>query len=188
MRVVLERREVLFYTALYRCRIDIANDHYSHAVWCIPLFVVSDQLIPGKGLKNLNLAYRIAGCKAGILEKVVQQELLKPVLGSLVLSPLLYHNPTLIIYILLLKLDIGGPLAQHLYALVHQLGLVRGNLKHEHGLVIGCICVDLRAELDSILLQEIYHLVPRIFLGSIESHVLEEMGQPQLVIILHHRA
>ena len=79
-------------------------------------------------------------------------------------------------------------MGENLYGLIYKLWFVGRNIKHEYSPVKTCVSVYVRSELDSVLLQEVHHLILRVFLCAIEGHVLKEMGQSQLVFILHYRA
>ena len=48
---------------------------------------------------------------------------------------------------------------------------------------LGCICIYIVAEADSVLLQEFEDGLVRIFLRSVECHMLEEVGQTVLVVL-----
>ena len=86
VRVVLKRRKVFLYAALHCFSINIAYDNDSHTVRRVPLFIVSDKLISGKGIQNLHLSIWIPNRETGIFHKLFKHKDMESSLWFLVHS------------------------------------------------------------------------------------------------------
>ena len=103
-------------------------------------------------------------------------------------SPLLTYDAALAFDFLGVVGGVAGPVAENVEALVHELGLIGWNLELVHGLVERRVRVEIGSEPHADALQVVHEVVLREPLGAIERHVLVEVREPALVVILEHRA
>ncbi len=79
------------------------------------------------------------------------------------------------------------PVFQDLKGLSQNFGAVRGHFQHVNGFIERSIGIDLRAEFHA----DRFEIVDQFLFGKVfcpvERHVLAEMGQPLLVVILKNR-
>ena len=86
-----------------------------------------------------------------------------------------------------IEADVGGDLLQHQQALLQHRRVVGGHVEGVDGLVERGAGVGVLAEAHADLLDEVDHLLLLEQAGAVERHVLDEVGQPPLLLGLQHR-
>jgi hypothetical protein len=83
---------------------------------------------------------------------------------------------------------VAGPVLEHVERRLDRLLVVGGDLEHVDRLVEGRVRVDVGAELHAGVLEEIDELLPLEAARAVEEHVLEEVRDAALVLLLEHGA
>ncbi len=103
--------------------------------------------------------------------------------------------PPLLDYHTAFALDLGAvesqadrPIGEDLDATREQPRTVRRHGEHVHRLIERSVGIEVRAETHAYRLQIVYQLVLRKIPGAVERHVLHEVGEPELVVVLEHRS
>jgi hypothetical protein len=169
---------------LHRGDVYVARRHHRHAVGPVPGAVERAQAIGGEPADDLG---RADGEAVGIAGSVEEHGQLLPLDApgcALPKPPLLEHDSAL-----LLDLRVGqgrarGEIGQGEESLLHEAGLVGGDVQHVDGLIEGRVRVGIGAEAGTDGLQ-VRDQLPRLeVLAPVEVHVLEEVGQAALVVVL----
>ena len=105
------------------------------------------------------------------------------VAGLVAQAPLLAYHTSLIVESLLLAGNVARPVVQYQQ---HRIDEGIAHQRHcgyiVHRLVPGSISVYVVAEAHSVFGQELEQALAGIVLGAVECHVLQEMGEPVLVV------
>ena len=170
-------------------RFNITHNDECLQVGTIPTAVVAAQGLVGEVLHHL---HRADGHTVGILAVLVecrQSGLEETHFGTATYTPLLFDNTTLLVDFLVLEQEVVTPVVQD-----EQTGIDGAGYLHIHiiyiidGLVEGGIGVEVLAELHSDALQVLLQGIAREVGCAIETHVLQEMGETTLVVLLLHGA
>jgi hypothetical protein len=173
---------------LHRLRIEITDGDHGHQVGAIPVLVVADERLDWRLLDDLRLTDRDAVRVARALEHHLRVLVEQPHAGAAAEPPLLEHYAALLRDLVRVERDVGRPVAQDVEALVHVVGLVARNLELIDGLVPRRVRVEIGAEPHADALEIAHELVLLEPLRAVERHVLVEVSEPALIVVLLHRA
>ncbi len=79
-------------------------------------------------------------------------------------------------------------IAEEQKRLAHRLGVVGRHVQHVHGLVEARVGVHARPQPHADRLHELHQVLLGEVLAAIEGHVLDEVRQPELVVVLDDRS
>ena len=183
----LEGGEALPDARLHRLRVEIADRDDGHQVRPVPVLVEVPQPLRRDLSQHLRIADRQPLRVARAVEAIGDLGVAEPRSGTPAAPPLLDHDATLEFDLLVVQGDGAGPVLEHQERLVQDVRVVRRHLQHVDRLVEAGVRVDVRPEAHADALQVVEQL--RLFevLRAVERHVLDEVGQPELVVVLEHR-
>ena len=181
---ILEIAEVLADPRLDRVRLEVADGDDRHQVGPVPVVVEAPQGLVGRVLEDLAVADRQPLGVARAVEEDGELLVAHARLGAAAESPLLDHDAALLVDLLVLEGDAVGPVLEDLEGRVDDLRVVGRDLEHVDRLVEARVGVDVRAEAHADALEVVDQLLLLEVLGAVEGHVLDEVGQPALVVVL----
>ncbi len=182
------RRKVLLHLGLDQFRVEVADDDNSHQIGPVPALVVGPQLLDGRGLDDLGQANRVPLGVSRRAEQQGQQALLPARGEPLVDAPLFQDDLALQLHLLRREGHRVGPVTENLERRLEDLGIVRRNLEEVPGGVVTGLGVQVRAKRTADGLEVGHDLLLGETLRSIEGHVLDEVRQPALFLLLQDRA
>ena len=185
---VLEAAEVRHDEALDAVALEVAHRDDRHQVRSVPVVIEALEGLGRSTFEDLPLTDRET---LGVLRSGEQDgELLvtDSCLGAEAEPPLLDHHAALLVHLLLLEGHRLSPLAQDLEARLEQPGLVGRYFEHVDGFVEAGVGVDVGTEAHAGRLEIVDQLETGEVLRAVECHVLDEVGQTLLIVVLLHRA
>jgi hypothetical protein len=169
-------------------QVDVADDHQHAVVGAVPPSVVADQLLARGAAHDVRKADRQplrhprSGKDGG--EQLLEHPLARP----LARVHLLQDDAALLLDALRQQAQAEGEVRHAQQALLHGLGVRVRQRKHERGLVEAREGVLVVAEGQADRFEVLHQLARREVLAAFEGHVLEEVRQPALVVILVDRS
>ena len=202
-RLILRHRVVLTLRGIGRRRLDvckhgldfllhdihvhIAHDDDSLQVGTIPAAIVGAQVLVREIHHDV---HRTDGHTVGIFTALIQNVesiLLHAHHGRAAHAPLLVDNATLLVNFLAVERQVVAPVVQDKQARVHRTLNLHVYIVHViHRLVKRSIGIQVLAKLHADTLQVLFQSVAREVCGTIEAHVLQEVSQTTLVLLLLH--
>ena len=183
----LAAREVLLHFGFHLVDVDVANDDDGLHVRTIPVFVETHDDVALEVADDFLLA---DGETQSIL-RAFQQDgeggFLQTFAGAEAATPFLDDDATLVFNLLRGEEQLACPAVEDFETHLDHIGLVARQIDIIDGLVESRPGVDAAAKLDTVLLQLADHLVALVVLGTVEGHVLTEVGKTLLVLVLEHR-
>ena len=180
--------KILVNLSLHGVHVDVANDDDGLQVGTIPVIVeagddgaleVADDLLKTDG--------QTVGV-AGAFQHDGPSGLAQTLLGTETTAPLFEDDATFVLNLVLVEQQFGSPAVEDFETHLNQVLVVGGQLDVVDGLVEGGPGVDATAKFDTVLLQGADHLVTLVVLGTVEGHVLAEVGQTLLVVVFEDGA
>jgi hypothetical protein len=164
----------------------IAYDHDRHEIGSIPVRV---KLLEPGGIRVLD-DLRCADRQAFGIARPFQQHR-KLLVGNPLASaepepPFLEDDATLLLDLRRIERDVVRPVLHDEQRPIDDGGVLGRNLKLVNRLVEAGVRVDVRAEAHPERLHEIDDFEPRKVERPVEGHVLHEMREPSLVVLLQH--
>jgi len=181
-----DRSELLLDQRLDRRLVEVADGDDRHLVRAVPVLVEAPQRVVRERLEALLGA---DGQPLGVTRSLQQdRELLvaHPGARAASLPPLLDDDAALLVDLGRREGQVVRPVFQDQERFLEQLRLVGGNLQHVHGLVEARVGVDARAGAHPDRFHELDHRRSREVRGAVECHVLDEVREPELVLVLEH--
>ena len=176
--------KVLLDLALNRLGIEVAHGDNSHQIGPVPALVEILQALGGGVLDNFREAN---GAPFGVLrvtQNYPEQVVSEAGVEALSQTPFLQHNAPLQLHFLRFEGYCVGPVAEDLKCLLGDLRVVGWNLYKVNSDIEACISVYVGAEGAANGLQIFDDLLLGESFGAIKSHVLYEVGQALLVLLL----
>ena len=171
-----------------RVGVEIADGHDGHEVRTVPVAIEPGEGFVREGLERLLVTdrkpHRIA--RAGEQDRELLVE--HPRFRAQAQAPFLHHHAPLPVDLLRLEGDPGGPVLENVQRPREHARRIGRDLELVDGLVERRARVEMRPEAHPQALDEIDQRLLREALRSVERHVLDEMRQAALVIVLEHRA
>ena len=167
--------------------IEVADGDHRHQVRTIPIRVELPQPGGGDLLNDLRTADGRSVGIARALQQDRQLRVTQPRCGTQTLPPLFEDDAALPVHGGRLERDVAGPILHDEQRAIDHGGAVGRNLQLVHRLVEARVCVHVRAEPHAERLDERDHVLAGKMLGAVEGHVLDEMRQPPLIVVLEHR-
>ena len=168
--------------------LNIAHHHHGHQVGAVPVFV---EALDGFMLEALETFFCADGQALGVqraAEYFGQQNLIDAVLQPFSQAQLFQHNATLSVGIGIVKTHALCPVLQHQETLFDVVRVFGGDGQHVHRLVEAGVGVQVSAKLHPDGLQVRNQLMLLKVGGTVERHVLNHVGQPQLVFVFQNRS
>ena len=171
-----------------RLGVDVTRHHDDHPLRPVPGTIERQKLVARGGLDHVLEADRLPFGVARAREQERQHRLGRSLAGAVTRTLLAQDHAAF-------GVDLGGrqgqsagDLAQDTKALVEQPLVIAGQIELVDGVGEAGAGVGVRAEGEAGALQELDQLARRQVLRALERHVLEEMGEPALLLGLHQRA
>ena len=172
-----------------RVHVEVADHDHRHQLRSVPFFVEAAQCLCGRIAHDLHVADRVPLLVAGAAEQKLENLFVQAAAGVLVAQTLLFdHHASLQLHLICGNRRAAGPVLGHLERLADDLLVVGRELKEVDGFVEGGVGVDVRPEGHADALKVGDQLLLWKALGAVEHHVLEEVGQAKLVLVLLDRA
>ena len=178
------RREVLADLGLDQRRIEVAHGDHGHQVGPVPALVVGPQLLHGRGFEDLGQADRAAVGVAGGAEEQREQVGLEARREPLIQAPLLEHDAALELHLVGVEADRVRPVAENLEGRLEDLGVVGRDLQEVQRVVVAGLGVEIGAKAAADRLEVVDDLLLGEARRPVEGHVLDEVGQPALLVLL----
>ena len=168
--------------------VDVAHDDDGHQVRAVPVAVEGADGLGRGVLDNVRQPDReaLGVARAGVLDR--ELDAVHALLRALPEPPLLEHDAALALDGRVGEGDAAGPLAQHVEAGREDGRRVGRDLEHVDGLVERRVGVEVRPEARPDALEVADELGLGEALGPVEGHVLEQVREPALVLVLEHAA
>ena len=173
---------------LDRRRLEIADRDDRHQIGPVPIGVELLQTVVGERPEDLGLADRQPIRVAGVLEKDGKLRVQHPRARPQAHPPLLEDDPALFLDLLRIERDGLRPVFHDEQRPVDDAGIVGRNLQLVDRLIEARVGVDVRPEAHAHRLQEGDGLLLREVARAVEAHVLDEVGQPSLIVVLENRS
>ncbi len=174
---------------LDRGLVEIADRDDRHQVGPIPVRVELRQPIVLEALEDLLLADRKPLGVARALEQHRQLLVEHARARAAAEAPLLDDDAALLVDLGRIERDVAAPSPRGSRTLcATHVRLVGRHLQHVDRLVEARVRVDVRAEPHADRLHEVDDVLLREVLRAVERHVLDEVREPALVVVLEHRA
>ncbi len=168
--------------------IEVADGDDRHQVGSIPVGVELLQAIVRKRADDLGLADRQALGVARVLEQHGQLHVQHPRAWPEPRAPLLQDDAALLVDLLGIERDGVRPVLQDEERPIDHARVVGGNLQLVDRLVEARVGVDVRTEAHACRLQERDDVLFREVARAVEAHVLDEVREPPLVVVLENRS
>ena len=176
------------HAAFHLIHIKVTHNNHSLHVGTIPVLIKTDNVV---AFKTHNHTLQANG-KTLSVTRALQHggpSLVAQTVGSTqVATPLLMNNATLCLNLFGLEKQTATPAIEDVETHLHHGGIVGGHVHIIHRLVEAGVRINATAKLNAVLLQGINHRVAGETLNAIESHVLAEVSQTTLRLILEDRA
>ena len=183
-----DRREVRLDQVLDRGAVEVADRDDGHQIGAVPVLVEARQLIRLERLDDFRLADRQPVRVARALEQDRKQLVGQARARAAPQAPLFHDDAALLVDLDRIERHVVRPVFEHQQRAVDRLGLVGRNLQHVHGLVEARVGVEVRAEAHPERLDERDDGLLREVLRAVERHVLDEVREPLLVVVLEDRS
>ena len=174
--------------------VEVPHGDHRHEIGPVPVPVEPLESRGGSRFQHLGLPDRQAVRIEGALEQDGELGVEHPGLRPPPEPPLLDHHSALGVHLLGVEEHGAGPVLEDLERRLQHFRIVHGDAQHVDGLVEAGVGVDVGTELHPDRLQVVDQLLLLEVLGAVEGHVLGEVGQTELVLILqdgagvHHQA
>ena len=183
---ILDGREVLPHERLDRRLVEVADRNHGHQVRAVPVVV---ELLQQCGIELrdvVGVADRqpIRVARAG--EQHRKLLVAHPRRGAAAAPPFFGDDLPLLVDDRRIEHHVVRPVLEDQHGLVHDVRPVGRNLELVDRLVEARERVDARAELHADRLHERDDLLARIVLRAVERHVLDEVREPALAVVLEH--
>ena len=178
-------REHLLYLCLGAVHVDVAHHDDGLQVGAVPLVVIVAQNLVGEVVHHRHQTdgHAVAGTTVG--HQCGQLAVQYTHLCRIALAPLLVDDATLLVNLLLIQGEVATPVVQDQQDTVHCGGAGSGYIIYIiYGLIDGSVGIQLLAELHADALQVAQQGIAGIVLGTVEAHVLQEVGQAALLLFL----
>ncbi len=169
-------------------RIHVTDHRHRHAVRPIPF--ARERAQPG-GVRALDDVGIADGQALGVTRAVHEDgelQALQARVRALAQAPFLQHDPALLVDLVLAQRPAAREVGEDGETLLHEAAAVAGHLEDVHRLVEAGVRIGVRAEARADGLQEPDELAGGEVLAAVEGHVLEEVGEAALVLLLEDGA
>ena len=173
---------------LDRLSIKIADRDDRHQIRPVPVLVEAAQPVGGRVRQDVGVPDRESFRVARTVEDDRELLILDPRRAPPPSAPLLDHDTALLVDLLRVEDDATGPVHQDLEGRREHLGVVHRDLQHVHRFVEAGVGVDVGSKPHPDRLEVVHQLQLLEVLGAVEGHVLDEVGKPELVVVLEDRA
>ena len=180
--------EMLPDEALNPSRVELAHRDDGHEVGAVPVVVEAPQGVVGERLQHGLFPDGQPQGVAGILKENGELAVAHAALGAPAQPPLLDDDAALLVDLRAFETDAMGPVRQNLETLLQHAGAVGGHLQDVDGLIETGVGVQIGPEAHADGLQVVHQFLAGEVGCAVESHVLGEVGQPLLVVVLQHGA
>ena len=177
-----------FNLLLHLVHIKVAHYYYALQVGTVPFLIISSERGGTKAVDDREQAdgHAVAVLGAGV--KLRQLALQYALHGRGAQTPLLVDHTALLVDLLGVEQQFAGPVAQDEQTAVH-IGAADGHIVDVVDCLVGRgVSIDVAAELDADPLAEGDDAVAGEMLRPVEAHVLQEVGQAALAVVLLHGA
>ena len=168
--------------------VEVADGDHRHQVGPVPVAVELLQALGREGADAVGRPDRQAIGVARSLEQHRHLLLQHAGVGAEAEAPLFQDDAALLVDLVGLERDAGGPVLEHEERAIDDAGVVGRDLQLEDGLVEAGVGVDVRAEPHPGRLQERDDVLLREVARAVERHVLDEVGEAALIVVLEHGA
>ena len=184
----LQAGEPLADRLLHLGGVEVADGDDRLEVGPIPVAVEPRDLAVREAFEHLHRADRDALGVPRALEQDRELLVLHPGARAAPPAPLLDHDAALLVDLLAVERDAAGPVLQDLEAALEDLGVVGRDLQHVDGLVEAGVGVEVGPEAHADAFEVVDQLVAGEAAGAVEGHVLDEVGEAALGVVLDDRA
>ena len=178
------RREVLLHLRFDDRGIEVADGDDGHEIGSVPALVEGVELGDGRVLDDVDQANGTALGIAGVAEQSQVDAIAPAGVEALAEAPLLQHHASLQLDLLRIETDGVGPVAEDLEGRLEDLRITGGDLEEVDGRVVRGIRVQVGPEAAADRLEVFDDLVLGEALGAVEGHVLDEVGEAALLLLL----
>ena len=171
---------------LHPCLVEIADRNDGHEIRPIPVRVEALQRL---GLEVPDVLHRADRCALGVARAPEQDrklQVLHPGVRPASLPPFLDDHAAFLLDGLGIEREAVSDVREKQERLAHGFRVVGRDVKHVHRFVERGIRVHPGAQPHADRLHELDELELREVLAATECHVLDEVGQADLVVVLHH--
>ena len=190
---ILQSRETLLDLGHDGVAIDIADDDHRHQVRTVPIAIEAHQGIARDLADDVRVADGTAFRVAGSLELDRTDLVPRPLAGAEVHAPLGQDDGALTVDGVLVEGRAAGPVVQNQQRAVERGGHVGRDAQRVLRVVVAGLGVGVGAQPKAERGEEITEALAREVLRALEFHVLDEMRDPELVVVfedgsgLHHQ-
>ena len=164
--------------------VDVADYDDGLEIRTVPIVIeVLDDLVV-EGLQDVEFTDGHTVGVAGVLHEDRPVLLAHTVVGAEAEAVFLDDDTALLVNLLVVVEQTGGPAAEDLETEVDVTGIVGRHRNHIDGLVEAGVGVEVSAEHHALAAQVVHHAVAREALDAVEGHVLGEVRQALLVVVL----
>ena len=164
--------------------VNVTDHDNSLQIRTIPIMVEVFNHLIVKSLQNIQLTDGHTVGVTGILHQDGPVLLAHTIVGTETETVFLDDDTALFVNLLVVVEQTGGPAFQNLEAEVNIAGIVCRHGNHIDGLVEAGVSVEVGTEHHTLAAQFVNHAVARETLNSVEGHVLGEVRQTLLVVVL----
>ena len=168
--------------------VEIAGRDDGHQVGPVPVAVITPHRVVGEALQALFGTDRQPDRVLRPPEQNRELDLVDAGSGAEPQAPLLDDDPTLLVDLLALERHRTGPVLEDLEGSIDDDLLVGRDRQHVDGLVEARVGVDMGPEAHPERLQRVDQRLLLVALGAVERHVLDEVRDAELVVILEQGA
>ena len=182
---VLDATEELLDLSLGLVDIDVTDDDNSLVIGVIPFVVIVDELLTLEVVDDGHQTNRITSSVLRARVEFLEVTLEHTALCGSTETPLLVDDAALFVDLALLQGEAAGPVAED-----EQTGVECGDrvCRHVvnvvHCLVDGGVGIEVTTELDALRAAPLDEVIAFEMVGTIESHVLKEVSETALVLVL----
>ena len=168
--------------------VEIADGDHGHQIGPVPVRVELPEPVGGGVLDDFGPADRQPFRVARALEQDGKLRILYSLVSAEPEPPFLEDDAPLLVDLHGIERHVLRPIFEDEQRSVDHGGVAGGNLQLVHGFVKAGMGVDVRAEAHAERLHEAADVLPRKVQCAVEGHVLDEVREPALVLILEHGA
>jgi hypothetical protein len=165
-------------------RVEVADRHDRHQVGAVPVLVEALQGLWRKPVERFLGANRQPLAVARSLEEDGCLRILHPGIRTPSLPPFLDNDPALLVDGVEVERQPVRDVAEEQERLAHRFGVVGGHVQHVHGFVETRVGVHARPEPHADRFHELHQILLGEVLAAVEGHVLDEVRQPELIVVL----
>ena len=180
--------EPLLDQALDHGRVEITDGDDGHQVRAVPVPVELLQPLVRERLERCRRADRAPNRIPRSLEHDRKQLVLEPGRRPAPLAPFLDDDAPLLVDFAGVERQVVRPVLEDEQGLLEDLAAVGRHLQDERRVVERRECVQARPELHADRLHERRDLLAGKVLRAVEGHVLDDVRQPELIVLFEHRA